>query len=163
MLHVKSLSLACVLVVGVSTAALAKTEKEFISDAIKGDNSEIAMGQLAVDKGGSDPVKAFGRTLIDDHSKAKAQASTVATQIGVSPSDAMSSDAQRAMTKLQKMSGHEFDEEFARVMVEDHQKDIAEFKKEAASGHGPVQQLATQTLPTLEKHLQMAKSLSAEK
>jgi putative membrane protein len=48
-------------------------------------------------------------------------------------------------------------------MVEDHQKDIAEFKKEAGSGHGPAQQLATQTLPTLEKHLQIAKSLKAEK
>jgi putative membrane protein len=163
MLHAKSLSLAFALVAGVSVAALAKTEKEFISDAIKGDNSEIAMGQLALDKSASEPVKAFGRTLIDDHAKAKTQASTVASQIGVSPPGDMSSDAQRAMTKLQKLTGHEFDQEFARVMVEDHQKDIAEYKNEAASGRGPVQQLAAQTLPTLEKHLQMAKSLSAEK
>jgi putative membrane protein len=56
-----------------------------------------------------------------------------------------------------------FDKEFTRVMVEDHQKDIAEFKNEAANGHGPVQQLAAETLPTLEKHLQIAKSLGGEK
>ena len=67
------------------------------------------------------------------------------------------------MTKLKGLSGRDFDKEFARVMVEDHQKDIAEFKKEADGGHGAVQQLAAQTLPTLEKHLQMAKSLSSAK
>jgi putative membrane protein len=49
------------------------------------------------------------------------------------------------------------------VMVEDHQKDIAEFKKEAGSGQGPVPQLAAQTLPTLEKHLRIAQSLKTEK
>jgi putative membrane protein len=121
------------------------------------------MGQLALDTSASDPVKAFGRTLIDDHSKARTEASVVASKLGVSPPAEMSSDAQREMTKLQGLSGRDFDTEFIRAMVEDHQKDIAEFKKEAGSGHGPVQQLASGTLPTLEKHLQIAKSLSAGK
>ena len=163
MLRFSSVSLALALVAGVSTATLAKTEKEFITDAIKGDNSEIALGQLAVSKSPSEPVKAFGQTLIDDHSKAKAEASAVAMKVGVSPPGEISPEAQTAMTKLKGLSGRDFDKEFTRVMVEDHQKDIAEFKKEADGGHGAVQQLAAQTLPTLEKHLQMAKSLSSAK
>jgi putative membrane protein len=163
MLRFGSLSLGLVLITGISTAAFAKTEKEFINDAIKGDNSEIAMGQLAVTKGGSEPVRTFGQTLIDDHSKAKTDASAVATQMGVSPPSEMPPDAHSEMTKLQQLSGRDFDKEFVRVMVEDHQKDIAEFKKEAGSVHGPVQQLAAQTLPTLEKHLRIAQSLKAEK
>jgi putative membrane protein len=163
MLRPPSLTLALALLAGVSTAALAKTEKELITDAIKGDNSEIALGQLAVSKSASDPVKAFGQTLIDDHSKAKTEASAVATKVNVSPPGEMSSEAQTEMTRLKRLSGRDFDKEFARYMVEDHQKDIAEFKKEADGGHGAVQQLAAQTLPTLEKHLQIAKSLSAGK
>ncbi|HEY3622457.1 MAG TPA: DUF4142 domain-containing protein [Roseiarcus sp.] len=163
MLRRESLSLALAFIVGVSIGAVAKTEKEFVSDAIKGDNAEIAMGQLAISKSASDPVKTFGQTLIDDHSKAKTDASAVATKLGVSPPSQMSPDAQRAMTRLQQLSGSDFDKEFIRVMVEDHQKDIAEFKQEAGNGHGPVQQLAAQTLPTLEKHLQIAKSLNAQK
>jgi putative membrane protein len=163
MLRFGTLSLGLVLITGISTAAFAKTEKEFISDAIKGDNSEIAMGQLAVTKGGSEPVKTFGQTLIDDHSKAKTDASAVATKMGISPPSEMPPDAQSEMTKLQQLSGRDFDKEFARVMVEDHQKDIAEFKKEAGGGKGPVQQLAAQTLPTLEKHLRIAQSIKAEK
>jgi putative membrane protein len=163
MSRLSSLVLALALTASVSTAALAKTEKEFITDAIKGDNSEIALGQLAVSKSASDPVKVFGKTLVDDHSKAKAEASAVATKVSVSPPGEMSPEAQTEMTKLKQLSGPAFDKEFARYMVEDHQKDIAEFKKEADGGHGAVQQLAAQTLPTLEKHLQMAESLSAAK
>jgi putative membrane protein len=158
-----SLSLAVVLLAGASSLALAKTEKEFISDAIKGDNSEIALGQLALSKGAADSVKTFGQTLIDDHSKAKSEASAVAAKMGVSPPSEMSSEAQQEITKLQQLNGREFDQAFARDMVKDHEKDIAEFKKEAGSGSGPVQQLAKKTLPTLEKHLRIAKSLTAEK
>ena len=72
----------------------AKTEKEFLSDAIKGDNSEIAMGHLAISKGASDPVKDFGQTLVDDHPKPKPDASAVATTIGVTPPSEMSPDAE---------------------------------------------------------------------
>ena len=92
-----SLSLGLVLLTGISTAAFAKTKKEFLDDAIKGDNSEIAMGQLAVAKGASEPVKTFGHTLIDDHSKAKTEASAVAAKMGVSPPSEMAPDAQSAM------------------------------------------------------------------
>jgi putative membrane protein len=55
MLRRESLSLALAFIVGVSIGAVAKTEKEFLSDAIKGDNAEIAMGQLAISKSASDP------------------------------------------------------------------------------------------------------------
>ena len=139
-----------------------QTEKEFITDAIKGDNSEIALGRLTVATSASDPVKAFGQTLIDDHSNAKTEVSAVATKVNVSPPGEMSSEAQTEVTKLKQLSGRDFYTEFACYMVEDHQKDIAEFK-EADGGHGPVQQLAAQTVLTLEKHLRLAKSLSATK
>jgi len=43
-------------------------------------------------------------------------------------------------------------------MAEDHQKDIGDFQ-EQAKAQGPVAQFAQQTLPTLQKHLQMAQSL----
>ncbi len=158
-----SLFLSLALITSLSAPALAKTEKEFISDAIKGDNSEVAMGRLALSNGMSEPVKAFGQMLIDDHSKAKTDASAVATQLGISPPANMSAEAQREVEKLRRLSGRDFDKEFIRVMVRDHEKDVAEFKKEAASGQGSVQQLAAQTAPTLEKHLQTAHSLSGAK
>ena len=65
------------------------------------------------------------------------------------------------MKKLQKLSGQAFDHEFVRYMVQDHEKDIAEFRQESQNGPTPAKDLAAQTLPTLEKHLQMAKALKS--
>ncbi len=63
------------------------------------------------------------------------------------------------MVLARGLNGSEFDREFARYMVQDHEKDISKFKNEASSGRGAVPQLAERTLPTLDKHLHMAESL----
>lgn len=48
-------------------------------------------------------------------------------------------------------------------MVEDHEKDIAEFSEEASTGKDPaVKSFAARTLPTLKMHLQMAQSIAAK-
>ena len=163
MSRLTTVSLSLALIVALGVPAFAKTEKEFLSDAIKGDNSEVALGQLAISKAGSDPMKTFGQMLVDDHSKHRNEAMSLATKLGVSPSSEMTPEARREMDRLQKLTGPEFDRAFSRLMIQDHEKDISEFKKEAASGQGSVQQFAAQSLPVLEKHLQMAKSLESAK
>ena len=43
---------------------------------------------------------------------------------------------------------------YADLMVKDHNKDIAEFKKESSGGsEASLKAFATKTLPTLEHHL----------
>ncbi|TPK88213.1 DUF4142 domain-containing protein [Mesorhizobium sp. B2-4-13] len=143
-----------------STQALAKSDSDFLTDAIKGDNSEVALGTLATQKGDSKGVKAFGQTLVKDHGKAKKQALAVGKKMGVADTDDLTDEATAEMTKLNGLSGTAFDQEFATYMVSDHQKDIAEFQDEAKTGSSKVAKLAKKTLPTLEKHLKMARSLA---
>jgi putative membrane protein len=64
--------------------------------------------------------------------------------------------------RLAKLSGEQFDKEFAKAMVEDHKKDIKGFQ-EQAKGTGDVASFAKDTLPTLQKHLQTAQSLMSQK
>jgi putative membrane protein len=45
-------------------------------------------------------------------------------------------------------------------MVKDHTKDISDFRK-ASKMTGPAGELAKATIPTLEKHLAMAKRLES--
>jgi len=152
---------------GAAFAAGSTNPKEFIKDAIQGDNSEIQLGQLAQQKGGSDGVRSFGQTLATDHSKAKDEAVSVAKEISVTPPTEMKSAAKKEYDKLQKMSGAAFDKEFIRHMVSDHKKDIKAFeamaKKRGAKGASgdtqKVADLAQKTLPDLRKHLQIAQSL----
>lgn len=133
--------------------------KDFLTDAAKGDASEIKFGQLAEKNGGSTDAKDFGKMLVTDHTKAGQQVKATAHEVGVTVAEQPGSDAQTEYDKLAKLKGAAFDKEFASMMVDDHQKDIAKFQKEADAKDGPASELAQQQLPTLQKHLQAAQAL----
>src|SRR5262245_24242779 len=95
-------------------AAPADSARDFVNDAIMGDNSEIMMGQLAEQHGGSQGVRAFGQTLAADHSKAKDEMMRVAKGINLTPPNNPKPEAQREHDRLAKLSGAEFDREFIK-------------------------------------------------
>jgi len=137
---------------------LSPQDRNFIQDAAKGGMMEVHMGRLGVERGTSPGVKSLSQTLISDHSKANEELSSLASKKGVTlpPDDAKMVTSMPLATK----HGAEFDREFARAAVEDHQKDIAAFEKEASSGSDPdVKNWAKQTLPTLQAHLSAAQAL----
>jgi putative membrane protein len=146
-----------------SSSAMAQSgaDKHFIKKAITGDNSEIMLGKIAQDRGDSQGVKDFGAMLVTDHSQGRDKAAQIAAGLGVSPPDGPSAGARLEQAKLMVLTGHSFDHEFAHYMLKDHKKDIADFKKEAR-GHGPTAELAQNTLPLLEKHLDTARDLEAK-
>jgi putative membrane protein len=155
------LASAMLVLSAVTASAAAKAPRDFIDDAIRGDNSEIMLGRLAERAAGTDQVKEFGRILVKDHTKAKRQAVEVAHELGVQPSSHAMMEADAEYAKLQLLSGTSFDKEFDAFMVRDHQDDVAAFRAEADSDPGPAGKLARKQLPTLNKHLQMAQSLMA--
>jgi putative membrane protein len=157
----KSASIAAIaLVLGsASVRAWAESPKDFISDAIIGDNSEIMLGRVAERSGASPQVRDFGHVLVKDHTKAKREASAVARRLGVTPPTRSSAAADAEYAKLHILSGVSFDREFSGYMVRDHQQDIADFQAEADGDTGPAGALARKQLPTLHKHLDMAQSI----
>ena len=137
--------------------ARAPTPNEFLTKAIQGDNSEMMLGALAATKGGP-AVAEYGRTLETDHTRARAAAVAVAAHYGMTPPTDMLPEARKEQTKLEGLSGSDFNKEFASYMVKDHESDIADFEKEASSdAPADVRKLAQDALPDLRKHLAMAK------
>jgi putative membrane protein len=133
---------------------------QFLTDAMKGDNSEVKLGKLAASQGSSAGVKDFGNMLVEDHGKAKVKVAALARDMGVPTTEETKPEADAEYAKLQGLSGDAFDKEFVSYMVEDHKKDIAKFKDEANSDDpAPLTRLAADTVPTLEKHLEKAQSL----
>src|SRR4051812_20225950 len=57
----------------VDTSTASSQAAQFLTEAMKGDNSEVTLGKLAQDKGTGQGVKDFGKMLADDHGKAKDQ------------------------------------------------------------------------------------------
>jgi putative membrane protein len=113
---------------------------------------------LGIERGQSQAVKGFAQRLINDHNMANQELATLAKQKGVL---LLGDDAKMISMPLATKSGADFDKEFARAMIEDHQKDISAFEKEASSGNDPdVKNWASKTLPTLRAHLAEAQALA---
>jgi putative membrane protein len=120
------------------------------------------MGQFAKKNGGSDGVRLFGQMLVTDHTAANEKAKSLAQTQGVTPPTLPKPDAKKEFDRLSKLNGEAFDKEFAKHMVADHKKDIAEFEAQAKSTDD-VASFAKDTLPTLQNHLQTAQSLTSGK
>ena len=131
----------------------------FVTDAMKGDNSEVALGNLAQQKGSSSGVKDLGKMLATDHGAHKQVVADLAQKANVPVTDDLKDEAKAEQKKLEGLSGAAFDKEFVRATVEDHQKDIAKYEQEAKSGDAQTAAMAKTTLPTLKKHLQTAQAL----
>jgi putative membrane protein len=132
----------------------------FLNQAIQGDMAEIQMGQLAQEKGADQQVKQFGQTLVSDHQQNLDKAKSLSQQIGVTPPESVNAEQKATYEKLSKLSGQQFDHEFAQHMVQDHKKDINAFEQESKKS-GKVASFAQDALPVLRKHLQIAESLNS--
>ena len=139
-----------------------KPSEAFLKKAIEGNYAEVSMGDLAQKNGQSDSVKSYGKMLSDDHAAANQKAMDAAKALGVNAPTEPNTKQKADYEKMSKMSGVDFDKMFAKHMVADHQKDIADYRKEAkvkdAAG-----EYATGQLDTLQKHLTTAESLKSGK
>jgi putative membrane protein len=134
------------------------TETHFIADAIRGNLSEIRLGDLGKIRAASEEIRAFAATLVADHTAANEKATAAAKSAGVTPPTEETAQQTRAYQTLSKLSGATFDRRFIAHMVSDHKHDIAEYTRVAAAG-GPIAEYAKQSLPTLRAHLQAAEKI----
>ena len=144
-----------------STSRQAKVaDEEFAKKAAQGNMAEVKLGQLAEEKAQSEEVKKFARRMVEDHTKANDKLKEVAMKENITlPTDLDPKD-EAEYERLSKLSGPEFDKAYAKLMLKDHEHDIAEFRRESTSGRKPeVKQFAAETLPVLESHLREARQM----
>ncbi len=138
----------------------ANADGKFMMMAAMSGMNEIGLSNQALSKSSNDDVKQFAQTMIDDHTKAGDELKSLAMTKNVAlPTDA---DAKHkaAMEKMSSMSGNAFDMAYTKMMVSDHEKTVAMFQKETDSGKdADAKAFAAKTLPTLQSHLEMARSM----
>lgn len=155
-----------VAVTGVGLAAegnLNPADSVFVRKAAEGGMAEVKLGQLAKDKGTNQSVKSFGDRMVKDHSKANDELKGLASKKGVTLRDSMNAKDKALYDRLSRLSGDAFDKAYMRAMVEDHQDDVSEFRRESQSAADPdVRQFTAKTLPTLEEHLRLARDTASK-
>lgn len=80
--------------------------------------------------------------------------------MGLAMASGLMPEHQATAQQLAQLSGPEFDRQYLNAMLQDHQKDIAEYERFAAqTANQQLRQYATNQLPILRTHLQMVQSL----
>jgi putative membrane protein len=136
-----------------NTGQLNDSDRQFLMMAAKDGMKEVHMGQMAVQQGQSDEVKKLGNRIAQDHTKANQQLMAIAAKKGIKP------DTSHKMAKMSKRDMANFDQAWLGMMINDHQKDIALFERQAQNGSDPdLRNFAKKTVPVLKKHLQMVQA-----
>jgi sporulation protein YlmC with PRC-barrel domain len=98
--------------------------------------------------------------LVEDHTASNTKATSLAQANAITPPTEPNDAEKKMHDELTKLSGMEFDREFAKAMVKGHQDAIAKFEA-ASKGDDDVAKFAQETLPTLQEHLKTAQSLAS--
>ena len=151
--------LAGAVVIGLAAAPVfAADDEAWVMKIAKGGMAEVELGKLAAEKASSDAVKRFGQRMVDDHSKANDELKALAQNKKITLPTEIGPEEKALRDRLVKLSGPAFDQAYMKAMLNDHLKDVGEFRTESRSGKDPdVKAWAARTLPTLEEHLKMAR------
>jgi putative membrane protein len=139
-------------------------DKMFLRKAAEGGMAEVKFGKLAVERGGSEGVKAFGQKMVDDHTSLNNEMAPIADSMGVRVPKMVNKEDQAEFDKLSGLSGDDFDTEYLTLMVKAHRKDLREFRMEAASTPDPTLRDAVEKgEKVIHEHLEMVGKLARDK
>jgi putative membrane protein len=135
-------------------------DDQFANKAAQAGLAEVELGGLASQKAESPDVKQFAQQMVTDHTQANQQLKQAAP--GMNVPDTLDAEHQSLKDKLSGLSGKEFDREYMRAQVKDHQEAISLFRSESDSGQGQLKSFAATMLPKIEDHARMARDIASK-
>jgi putative membrane protein len=148
---------------GGTVSSLSTDDKDFAIKAAQGNMAEVSGGTMAAQKGESPDVKNFGNRMVSDHGKALDELKQLAQTKGIALPTDVNDEQKAGADKLSKLSGKYFDKAYTDAMVEDHEKDVAEFDKASKNAQDPdLKAWAAKVLPVIQDHLKMAKAMQSK-
>lgn len=147
-----------------TSGAPASAGQSFANAAAASDAFEIASSQFAQQHASSPAIKKFAESMIKAHtdSTAKLKSAAAAASPAITPDPALTATQQQKLDGLKALDGTALDKAYATAQVEAHQQTLDALKANA-SNQGvpqPLRSFATQLIPTVTAHLNMAKSLA---
>ena len=138
-------------------------DNEFVKKAASGGMHEVALGKIAQTKAKSEFVKSFAERMVTDHTKANENLKKAASAAGIALPEMMSEKDQKHVEHFQNYKGTNFDADYMKHMVSDHEADVALFTKASQEAKNPaIKEFAKTTLPTIQEHLKLAKKITGQ-
>ena len=145
-------------------AAEPMSDQDFVEMAAQTDMTEAHLGKMAADQADSQAVKDLAQMLVTDHTNDYTQLSNIAGKAGLTVPKGIDEKHNKMIALFEKLKGKAFDRRYTHEMVLGHEGALAAYKKESTDGqNADLKAYASQTLPTLEKHLSAAKDAEKPK
>lgn len=137
-------------------------DQDFIIEAVSGSLMEIELGRYAQQNAMNPRVRNFASMMVRDHSQVNEELKSIASRKNITFPTAMEDNHREMMSDIQKKTGADFDREYMKGMVDDHQKDVDKFKKYAERDNvdADLKSFAAKTLPILLMHQDSAKNIN---
>jgi putative membrane protein len=142
---------------------VAAEDRAFVDGAASVGMMEVELGKIAATHAANAEVKKFGQHMVDDHTKANAELKRLAASKSITLPTSMAAEHRKEVDHLSKLKGADFDHAYMQAMVKGHGEVVEKFRKQAEAAHdADVKAFAARMLPTLESHLEMAKTTSED-
>ncbi|SDE45046.1 putative membrane protein [Dyadobacter soli] len=135
-------------------------DQQFVMEAAEGGMLEVKLGELASQKGVSNEVKSFGKTMVADHTKVNDELKALAQKKQITIPTAIGAKKQQKYDSLAALNGEQFDMLYMNMMIASHEQTIGLFQTESNKGEdAELKKWADSKVPALKHHLEMAKKL----
>jgi len=137
-------------------------DSAFVAQVAGANYEEIKILQAGIDNGASPALKEHARMMIKDHNGLAKKLADYASSKNYPIPTADNGKADKVLSDMSAKTGADWDKAWANFMFNAHEKAIGVFEGAKSRVKDPqVQALIASTLPTLQRHLEMVKSLLA--
>jgi putative membrane protein len=145
------------------TQAASMNPQDFANTAAMSNMFEIQSSQLVLKQTQNKDVLDFANKMIADHTKAGQDMQAAAEKQQVTVPTQLDQTHQQQLQQLQGLKDQQFDQAYIQMQLAGHQQAVKLFQQYSQSGpDGDLKTFATQTLPTLQSHLDMIQKLSGK-
>ena len=148
---------------GAKEASVVRADRDFLEKAAHAGHAEVEASKLAQAKASNADVKSFAGKMVDDHAKAADELKQLASSKGVKLPDGPTVADRAKLKMLATAEGERFDKRYAETFgVKAHEDTVKLFQNAAGKAQdSDIKAFAEKTLPKLQEHLTMAKSMHA--
>jgi putative membrane protein len=144
-------------------AAVSQSEQDFMMKAVQANTAEIEVARMALQKSGTSDVKDYANMIRRDHTNALEGLTDLMKDKNVQQPKTIAADTEQDISRMNTLSGGEYDREFVNMMGSDHQKAIESFRDQQSSAQNrDVKKYVDDVLPKLEMHLEKAQRLQTK-
>lgn len=134
----------------------------FFEKAAQSGMLEMQAAELASTRASAIETKNLASTLDTAHRTSSAELETLALSKGVTLPTQLDSDHQGVLDNLMKAEAEDFDAAYVEAMTDRHEDAVALFESTSTgSDDAEIRNYAARALPTLQRHLEVARQMEA--